>query len=75
MTNNLSDYDLAVFVSPNAAWHGISLVREKGEWPTNLNIAVVGTGTAAAIEELGLFVYLQPESGVGAGAAPPLPPV
>ena len=68
VTNNLSDYDLAVFVSPNAAWHGISLVREKGEWPTNLKIAVVGTGTAAAIEELGLFVYLQPESGVGAGA-------
>ena len=62
----LSDYDLAVFVSPNAVWHGVPAVLEHGSWPKDLRIAVVGPGTAAAVGEAGLSVHLSPAEGSGA---------
>jgi uroporphyrinogen-III synthase len=46
---HLSDFDLAIFVSPAAVRAGASLLD--GAWPSTTTIGAVGAATAVAIEE------------------------
>lgn len=45
----LDQYDLAIFISPNAAQHGLREVLAHRRWPANLKVATVGGSSAQVI--------------------------
>ncbi|MFO8025079.1 uroporphyrinogen-III synthase [Thiohalophilus sp.] len=47
----LQDYDLLIFISPNAVQHALALLPDG--LPNNLTLACVGRGTARALQEQG----------------------
>jgi len=58
----LAEYDLAIFISPNAVEQTFSWLRAaKREWPSNLPVACVGRTTAAAVEKQGLHATVPSE--------------
>jgi len=57
----LSQFDLAVFISPNAVDYGLRYAAEVGGLPTHLQIAAVGAGTARALQAAGHPPTLVPE--------------
>lgn len=60
--DHLTDYDLAIFISPNAVEQTFSwLHAARHEWPKRLPIACVGRATAAAIEKRGLSAAVPAE--------------
>lgn len=62
----LDEYDIAVFVSPNAATHAFDALKANGlSLPTGLLLACVGKGCAGAVEEHGFRVGAMPVSGIG----------
>ncbi len=54
----LEQYDLAIFVSPNAVTFGLQ--RLDGHWPAKLKIAAVGQGSAKALRQQQQHVDLFP---------------
>ena len=54
---------LAIFVSANAAEHGVAAVRRSGPWPASLAVAGVGQATAAALREAGFANVIAPAAG------------
>jgi uroporphyrinogen-III synthase len=69
----LDDVAWAVFVSPNAARHGVAAVRRRRTWPAALRAAAVGQGTARALRELGFEQVLAPTDGADSEALLALP--
>lgn len=59
--DRLHEFDLAVFVSPNAASKSIGLIRARRALPRGLDIAAVGPGTARQLDALGIAGVLAPE--------------
>lgn len=60
LVRQLSDFDIAIFISPNAVQKAVNLVRSYGEFPASLRIAAVGRGSARALEKQGLKVDIFP---------------
>lgn len=58
--DRLDEYDLAIFVSPNAVQRAWPLILERGGPPPRLKLAAVGKGTARALERLGSAVHCHP---------------
>lgn len=56
----LHEFDLAVFVSPNAAQMGMARIRARRELPANLALAAVGPGSARELAALGCAAVLSP---------------
>jgi uroporphyrinogen-III synthase len=57
----LATYNLALFVSPNAVQYGLDLIAAAGGLPAGLKLAVVGEGSARALQaRLGRGPDLQP---------------
>ena len=54
---------LAIFVSANAAEHGVALARAAGAWPAAVAVAGVGAATAAALREAGFARVIAPAIG------------
>lgn len=54
---------LAIFVSANAAEHGLVAARESGPWPGPLAVAAIGEATAAWLKESGFGRVIAPEAG------------
>lgn len=54
LLSRLSDYDMAIFISPNAARFGIAAIREVAALPDEIEVFAVGPGTAKTLETLGL---------------------
>jgi uroporphyrinogen-III synthase len=56
--------DCILFASPSSARNFLDVVgQERGlAWLQNLDIAVIGPTTAAAVQELGLSVAVQPDN-------------
>lgn len=54
---------LAIFVSANAAEHGVAAARAAGPWPPRLAVAGVGQATAAALRDAGFASVIAPPSG------------
>lgn len=49
------EFDLAIFVSPNAVAHSFAALRQRGlHWPDDLPVAVVGKGSERALAEQGV---------------------
>jgi uroporphyrinogen-III synthase len=53
----LADYDLAIFISPNATRRAMRLI---GTWPTGLRAATIGPASAEALREHGVEEALFP---------------
>ena len=47
----LKQYDMAIFISPNAVHYGAEAVTSRQSWPASLQLATVGTGTAHELED------------------------
>lgn len=57
----LAQFDLAVFISPNAVDYGLRYAAQVGGMPIHLQIAAVGAGTARALHAAGHPPTLVPE--------------
>ena len=57
---HLSQFDIAVFISPNAAERGMQAITETGDLPESIKVAAVGKGTARQLNELGVTVDIFP---------------
>ena len=56
----LAQFDLAIFISPNAVQYGMAAIRTAGVIPASLKIAAVGQGSAKALRELGIANVIAP---------------
>jgi uroporphyrinogen-III synthase len=57
----LAQFNLAIFISPNAVHYGISAIRAAaGELPPYIKIATVGQGSAKALRESGIAHVTAP---------------
>jgi uroporphyrinogen-III synthase len=61
LIEQLEKFDIAVFISSNAAERAHALVSEHGGWPHKLKIAAVGKHTAATLRDLGIHVDIRPQ--------------
>jgi uroporphyrinogen-III synthase len=60
LVDRLDQFDLAVFVSPNAAEKGMALVTARRAWPGKLKVAAVGGGGVSALERHGVTGVMAP---------------
>lgn len=58
----LDGFDLAIFVSPNAVHRVMPLIRQTVALPAGLQFAVVGKGSARALQEYGVQESIVPSS-------------
>lgn len=56
----LGEFNLAIFISPNAVRYGIAAIRAAGVLPHTLKIATVGQGSARALRETGISNIIVP---------------
>jgi uroporphyrinogen-III synthase len=56
----LGQFNLAIFISPNAVYYGIAAICAAGAVPNSLKIATVGQGSAKALRELGNANVIAP---------------
>ena len=54
---------LAIFVSANAAEHGLATARSAGPWPASVAVAGIGEATAAALRRAGIASVIAPQAG------------
>ena len=60
---HLSQYRLAIFISPNAVAHSLPTLLAHQPWPASLQVAAIGPGTAKTLAENGIFnCWLPPDS-------------
>jgi len=57
----LDSYGLAVFVSPNAALFSAPQILAAGPWPSGLQAAAIGPGTATQLVKLGIVPVIVPD--------------
>lgn len=57
----LADFQLAIFISPNAVRYGMAAIQSVGGLPSSLRIATVGQGSAQALRELGVGPIIAPQ--------------
>jgi uroporphyrinogen-III synthase len=58
----LERFDMAVFISPNAAAKGMQAIRERRDFPPHVEVAAIGTGTARELESRGLARIIVPDA-------------
>src|SRR5450759_2988800 len=56
----LGQFNLAIFISPNAVHYGMAAIRAAGAVLNSLKIATVGQGSAKALRELGVANVIAP---------------
>lgn len=56
----LEQFNLAIFISPNAVRYGIAAIYAAGALPAKTRIATVGQGSAKALRELGITNVIAP---------------
>ena len=60
VVDRLEDFDLAVFVSPNAVTRAFDLALARGRLPARLTIAAIGDATVSALEQRGVREIIAP---------------
>ncbi|MDH5300632.1 MAG: uroporphyrinogen-III synthase [Gammaproteobacteria bacterium] len=58
--DRLDQFDIAIFISPNAVQRAVNLVRAQREFPASLQIAAVGRASAKALAKMGLETDIFP---------------
>lgn len=61
--DRLDDFDLAVFISPNAVQRAMSRLAAHRAWPAGLRAAVVGQGSARELQHFGVADVIAPVRG------------
>lgn len=56
----LAQFNLAIFISPNAVHYGIAAIHAAGNLPAQLRIATVGQGSAKALRDMGIANVIAP---------------
>jgi uroporphyrinogen-III synthase len=56
----LAQFNLAVFISPNAVKYGMTAIRAASGLPQGLRVATVGQGSAKALRDLGIVNVIAP---------------
>lgn len=56
----LHDFDLAIFISPNAVRYGMASILKAGNLPPNLRVATIGSSSARALLEYGVNHVIVP---------------
>jgi uroporphyrinogen-III synthase len=56
----LGDYACAIFISPNAVTFSLSQILAAGPWPSGLQAAAIGPGSAAQLTSAGLVNVVSP---------------
>ncbi|WP_455200806.1 uroporphyrinogen-III synthase [Kaarinaea lacus] len=56
----LNQFDIAVFISRNAAERGIQVIMETGGLPEGMKVSAVGKGTASQLNKMGVSVDIFP---------------
>lgn len=59
--DRLEQFDLAIFISPNAANKAMNLIRARRTWPQGLRCAAVGKGSGKALARFGIHDMLVPQ--------------
>lgn len=57
----LPEFNLAIFISPNAVRYGMEAALATGTLPPTLKIATVGQGSAKALRDLGVDTIIAPQ--------------
>lgn len=70
---HLDEFDLAIFISPNAVRYGMQAIRAAGALPAKLKLACVGQGSAKVLRELGVQDVIAPQHGADSEALLALP--
>ncbi|MGH8705035.1 MAG: uroporphyrinogen-III synthase [Burkholderiales bacterium] len=76
LAERLEEFDLAIFVSPNAARKALDLVRARRgarPWPARLRVAAVGRGTRGELERAGFAGVIAPQAQADSEALLALP--
>jgi uroporphyrinogen-III synthase len=60
VVGRLDEFDLAIFISPNAVNKAMSLIHTKRTLPPKLGVAAVGQGTARALRNFGVNKVIVP---------------
>ena len=71
--DRLDDFDLAVFISPNAAAKGWEAVRARRTFPQRLKIAAIGRASARKLHRMGASAVLAPKEGADSESLLELP--
>lgn len=58
--DRLEEFDLAVFISPNAVNKAMNLINAQRNWPERLRVAAIGAKSAKELERYGLQVDVRP---------------
>ncbi len=61
LTDRLHEFDIAVFISPNAAIRAMNLIRSRRELPPGLRLAAVGHAGVRELEQFGLTKVISAE--------------
>ncbi len=61
LISRLHEFDLAIFISPNAVRYGMNAIHSTGTFPSTLSVATVGQGSARILRELGLQEIIAPQ--------------
>lgn len=59
--DHLDEFDGAIFISPNAAHHGVAAVRAQRDFPGQLEVYAQGPGTARELASQGVPGAIQPD--------------
>ena len=73
LVDDLHRFDIAIFISPNAAAKGLDAVRRRRELPAHLTVAAVGGGSARELERRGVLRVIVPQAGFDSEALLDLP--
>ena len=57
----LHEFQMAIFISPNAARFGMEAILKAGGLPASLQIATVGLGSAKALKNYGVMQVIAPQ--------------
>ena len=60
LVNRLPEFNLAIFISPNAVHYGMAAIHAAGAPPGALKIATVGQGSASAVRKSGVAGVIAP---------------
>ncbi len=73
LLERLDEFDVAIFISANAVMKAMDMILPQRDWPSHLQIAVVGARTAEALQEYGVTVDICPEEKFNSEALLALP--
>ncbi len=57
----LHEFQLAIFISPNAVRYGMEVILSRGGLPPSLQVATVGLSSAKALHDLGVKKVISPQ--------------